>query len=112
MSIFTAMLTIQDVDNRILFSLLFFLNLDNEPRQYDVDAPIGEIDDTDLALAVSILEPIYGVDIPDEFVTQDKSKSLRDLARLIRELPVLPDEEYRKKLKRDLLIWRMGMSGN
>jgi hypothetical protein len=106
------MQTIQATDNPVLFALLFFLNLDNEPRQYDVDLPIGDIDDTDLALAVSIIEPIYGVDIPDEFVTTDKSKSLRDLARMIRDLPVLSDGEYRKKLKRDLLIWRMGMSGN
>lgn len=106
------MLNMRVADNPILFSLLFFLNLDNEPRQFDVDAPIGEIDENELALAVSIIEPIYGVDIPDEFVTTNKSKSLRDLARIIRELPILPDEEYRKKLKRDLLIWRMGMSGN
>ena len=38
------MLNAQETDNPVLFVLLFFLNLDNEPRQYDVDAPIGEID--------------------------------------------------------------------
>jgi hypothetical protein len=112
MSIFSAMLSVQETDNPVLFSLLFFLNLDNEPRQYDVDAPISDITDEDLTLAVCIVETLYGVDIPDEYITTDKSKSLRDLAKMIRDLPVLPDEEYRKKLKRDLLIWRMGMSGN
>jgi hypothetical protein len=112
MSIFLAMQTIHATDSPILFVLLFFLNMDNEPREYNIDAPISKIVDNDLALAVSFIEPIYGVDIPDEFVTKDRSKSLRDLTRMIRELPVFPDEECRKKLKRDLLIWRMGMSGN
>jgi len=101
-----AFVTSQPTDNHILYSLLFFLHFeDPESNPIDIDRPISDIDKDTLILAVSLLETILGVDTPDKYLLENKSKSLRDLAQLIRALPKLTDEAFCKKLKQDILTW-------
>jgi hypothetical protein len=108
-----AFVTSQSADNHVLYSLLFFIHFEEpELGNIDVDTPISDIDEDTLIVAVSLLETILGVDTPDKYLLENKSKSLRNLASLIRELPKLTDETFCKKLKQDILTWKLIVERN
>jgi hypothetical protein len=105
-------LNTQPTENHILFALLFFLNFENDSKIYEADAPIREIDEDVLVLAVSLMETILGIDVPDSYLTENKSKSIRQLATEIRALPPLTDEAFYKKLKENILSWQTVIARN
>lgn len=107
-----AFLNTQPADNHVLFALLFFLNFEDEPRYFDIDAPISEIDEDTLVSAVVLLETILGIDVPDSYLTENKTRSLAQLAEEIRALPKLSDEQFFKKLKVNILDWKAVMNRN
>jgi hypothetical protein len=48
-------------------------------------------------LAVGLFETIHGIDVPDDYIQNNKKKTLRQLADKIRLLPKLTDEKFQKK---------------
>lgn len=110
--IIDAFLKTQPVENQVLFSLLFFLNCEDEDGTFHADAPISEIEPYVLIVAVSLFESNQGINVPDSYITDNKSKTLRQLAEEIRALPKLTDEAFCKKLKQDTLTWRVMMERN
>jgi hypothetical protein len=107
-----AFLNTQPAENHILYSLLFFLNFENENGNVNVDAPISDIEEDTLVLAVSLFETHQGIDVPDSYLTENKSKSIRQLADEIRELPKLSDDAFFKKLKEIILSWQTVIARN
>jgi len=107
-----AFLNTQPADNHILWALLFFLNFEVEPKQFNVDGPISEIDEDDLIVAVSLMESILGIDVPDSYLIENKSRSLRQLANEIRDLPLLTDAQFAMKLRESILSWQAIMNRN
>lgn len=91
-------------DSHVLFGLLFCLNYEDNTKIYDPETPINQIDENLLILAVSLLEHIIGVNTPDEYLLENKNKSLRDLALEIQALPRLTDAQFAEKLKETILV--------
>ena len=98
-----AFITSKPAENHILFALLFFLNFEDKSKTYNIDTPISGIDEDVLVLAVSLMETILGIDVPDFYLTENKYKSLRQLATEIRAFTPLTDEAFYKKLKDNIL---------
>ncbi len=82
----------QQADNHILFTLLFFLYYQGI-ETIDINSPISQITDDQLIIAVSLLETLHGIDVPDEYLA-DKTKTIRKLSDEIRSIPKLSDTEF------------------
>ncbi|MHB1050640.1 MAG: hypothetical protein ACYC09_11205 [Bacteroidota bacterium] len=111
-NIFTAFLNTQPTDNHVLWGLLLFLNSIDDSKDYGLNSPIGAIPEEDLILAVCLLEDILGLDVPDEFITENKDKSIKQLASEIRTLEKLPDDVYAERLKRSQMMWKTWSNRN
>jgi len=92
-----AFLKTPTVENHVLFSLLFFLNCEDEDGTFNADAPISDIEPYILIVAVSLFESNQGINVPDSYITENKSKTLRQLAEEIRALPKLTDKALFQK---------------
>ena len=93
-----------NADNHVLFTLLFFLYYQGI-ETIDINSPISQITDDQLIIAVSLLETLHGIDVPDEYLA-DKTKTIRKLSDEIRSIPKLSDTEFQKKLMLNNAAWR------
>jgi hypothetical protein len=107
-----ALVNSQAAENHTLFSLLFYIHLVHPIlAPINIDGPLNQIDEDGLIVAVSMLELLLGVNTPDEYL-QDATMTIRQLADKIRLLPKLSDDEFQKKLLRDISIWRSVVNAN
>lgn len=106
-----AILESQDAPNYILYSLLFFIHLEQPDIEIDIHAPIEGIEEHVLVLAVSLFEIIQGINVPDEMIL-DRTKTFQQLADEMRLLPKLSDEEFQKKLMLTKAAFRLEKDRN
>jgi hypothetical protein len=111
-NIFTAFLNTQPVNNHVLWWLLFFLNSIVEPGECNPDTQISTINQDDLVLAVSILEDILGLDVPDEYILDNQDTTVRQLAEKIRDLRKLPDDVYFERLQQNQIMCKAWTNKN
>lgn len=96
---FQAILDSQDAPNHILYSLLYFIHNKRPDFEIDINAPISQIEDCFLVLAVGFLELHHGIEICDAMV-EDKSQTFVQLADAIITLSKLSDELFQWQLLR------------
>ena len=61
-----AILESQDAPNYILYSLLYFLRVEQPDLDIDINAPIGQIDDCYLVMAAVLIELCLGIETISE----------------------------------------------
>ena len=88
-----AILDSQDSPHHILYSLLYFIHDERPDIEIDINAPIDQIDECFLVLAVGLFELHHGINVPDAFFT-DRSQTFVQLADAIRTLPRISDNLF------------------
>jgi hypothetical protein len=99
-----ALINSHKADNHVLFSLLFFLHF-QKLGPIDINAPINQVDEDGLVIAVSLTESLLGIDTPDSYLV-DRTKTVRQLSNEIRSIPKLSDSDFQKKLLLNIAGWR------
>ncbi len=99
-----ALINSHEADNHVLFSLLFFLHF-QEVESVDVNGPISQVDEDLLFIAISLMDSIFGIDIPESYL-EGKTKTVRKPAEGIRGPPKLSDSEFQKKSLLSTAGWR------
>ena len=94
-----AILDSQEAPNHILYSLLYFLRVEQPDLVIDINAPIDQIEECFLVMAAVLVELCLGIDVPDALLT-DRSQTFVQLADVMRTLPKFSDEVFQWQLLR------------